>query len=163
MELLNKLVRAVVRQAIKQSKQSVPVGYEKRNTCMMFAMTLCGSGGRTSSPSWLSEQDTRHKVSAPCREYAVTHSPPPTSHPRYSSPLRASITPLQPLMQPVAGRGNKPALVTAVTAGVILMVVCAIDCFLTRSGGNICRAAAATWCLFLHCPCFFFLYQEPLK
>lgn len=119
-----------------------------KHTRMMFAMTLRGSGGRTLSPSSLAGWANRTRDTKLVRLAlpSPTHSPPlPSPH------LRASITPLQPLMQPAAGRGNKPALVTAVTAGVILMVVWAIDCFSTRSGEHL-QAGRSHLVPLLHCP-----------
>lgn len=84
-------------------------------------MVTSGEEGRRVPAAWLAEP-TGHTTQSWC---ALSGILPPLLSP----PLRASITPLQPLMQPAAGWGNKPALVAAVTAGVILMVVSAIDCF----------------------------------
>lgn len=126
---------------------------EIKHTRMMFAMTLRGSGGRTLSRSSLAGWANRTRDTKLVRLAlpSPTHSLPPLPSP----PLRASITPLQPLMQPVAGRGNKPALVTAVTAGVILMVVWAIDCFSTRSGEHL-QGGRSHLVTLLHCPPLFF-------
>lgn len=153
-EITEWIIRIVVHRANKQIKQSAPI------SCLLSCLRWLFVGaeeGRWVPAAWLAER-TGHVTQSWCALPSPTHSPPLPS-----PPVRASITPLQPLMQPAAGRGNKPALVTAVTAGVILMVVWAIDCFSTRSGEHL-QGGRSHLVPLLHCPPTTpSLFQDPLK
>lgn len=105
-----------VHQANKQEKKMGEIKH-LFNVCDDFS----GEEGHRVPAAWLAEP-AGHATDAKLvclvsNTLSLTHCPPCLHH----TPAAINAAGSRP--------GNKPALVAAVTAGVILMVVCVIDCF----------------------------------